>query len=155
MIAPINLTIGNIVKSGIKANPNNGNSLPLSKISVGNLIHNVSTKQFKPAQISRAAGTFSKLEEKTLKHAQLKLTSGERKLVPLNSFATIGVVSNEFSFLTQNGKAGKSRWLNKRPTVRGVAMNPIDHPHGGGEGKKSGKNVTPWGKPNKKKKIKK
>ena len=151
IIAPINLTIGNIVKSGIKADSNNGNSLPLSEISVGNLIFNVSTKKFKSAQISRAAGTFSKLEEKTLKHAKLKLTSGKQKLIPLNSYATIGIVSNEFSFLTQNGKAGKSRWLNKRPTVRGVAMNPIDHPNGGGEGKKSGKNVSPWGKHNKKK----
>ena len=155
MIAPINLTVGNIVKSGIKADSNNGNSLPLSEISIGNLIFNVSTKQFKSAQISRAAGTFSKLEEKTLKYARLKLTSGKHKLVPLNSYATIGIVSNEFSFLTQNGKAGKSRWLNKRPTVRGVAMNPIDHPHGGGEGKKSGKDVSPWGKANKKGKIKK
>lgn len=150
MIAPINLTVGNIVKSGIKAESNNGNSLPLSEISEGNLVHNVSTKQFKPAQISRAAGTFSIIEEKTLKKVRLKLTSGERKLIPLNSYATIGIVSNEFSFLTQRGKAGKSRWLNKRPTVRGVAMNPVDHPHGGGEGKKSGKNVSPWGKTNKK-----
>ena len=150
--APINLTIGNIVKSGIKAGFSNGNSLPLSEISVGNLVHNVSTKLFNPAQISRAAGTFSKLEEKTLKHAKLKLPSGKHILIPLSSYATIGVVSNEFSFLTQNGKAGKSRWLNQRPTVRGVAMNPIDHPHGGGEGKKSGKDVSPWGKANKRKK---
>lgn len=152
ILAPINLTIGDIIKSGIKADFKNGNSLPLSKISVGNLIHNISFKKFKSAQISRSAGTFSILEEKTLKNARLKLTSGKQKLVSLNSFATIGVVSNEFSFLTQNGKAGKSRWLNKRPTVRGVAMNPIDHPHGGGEGKKSGINVSPWGKPNKGKK---
>lgn len=155
MIAPINLKIGNIVKSGPKADSNNGNSLPLSEISVGNLIHNVSFNSFKSAQISRSAGTFSKLEEKTLKHAKLKLTSGKYKLIPLNSYATIGIVSNEFSFLTQNGKAGRSRWLNKRPTVRGVAMNPIDHPHGGGEGKKSGKDVSPWGKANNKGKIKK
>ena len=153
MIAPINLAIGNIIKSGIKADSNNGNSLPLSEISIGNLIYNISTKQFQSAQISRAAGTFSKLEEKTLKYARLKLTSGKHKLVPLNSYATIGIVSNEFSFLTQNGKAGKSRWLNKRPTVRGVAMNPIDHPHGGGEGKKSGTGCSPWGKPIKGKKT--
>ena len=155
IIAPINLKIGNIVKSGIKADSNNGNSLPLSKISIGNLVHNVSTSLNKSAQISRAAGTFSKIEEKSLKYAKLKLTSGKYKLISLKSYATIGIVSNEFSFLTQNGKAGKSRWLNKRPTVRGVAMNPIDHPHGGGEGKKSGKNVSPWGKPNNKGKINK
>lgn len=152
IIAPINLTVGSIIKSGVKADSNNGNSLPLSEISVGNLIHNVSTKQFQAAKISRAAGTFSKLEEKTLKYAKLKLTSGKYKFISLNSYATIGVVSNEFSFLTQNGKAGRSRWLNKRPTVRGVAMNPIDHPHGGGEGKKSGKDVSPWGKANKRRK---
>jgi len=154
IIAPINIKIGNIIKSGPKADSNNGNSLPFSEIAVGNLVHNVATSPLKPSQISRAAGTFSKLEEKTLKHAKLKLTSGEHKLIPLNSYATIGIVSNEFSFLTQKGKAGRSRWLNKRPTVRGVAMNPVDHPHGGGEGKKSGKDVSPWGKPNKKGKIK-
>ena len=146
ILAPINLTIGNIVKSGIKADPNNGNSLPLSKISIGNLIHNIPIKKFEPAKISRAAGTFAVLEEKTLKYAKLKLTSGKYKLIPLNNYVTIGVLSNEFSFITQNGKAGKSRWLNNRPTVRGVAMNPIDHPHGGGEGKKSGKKFSPWGK---------
>lgn len=153
IVAPINLTIGHIVQSGLKANPNNGNSLPLSKISEGNLIHNISTKPFKLAQISRSAGTFSILEEKTLKYAKLKLTSGKNKFIPLDSYATIGIVSNEFSFLIQNGKAGRSRWLNKRPTVRGVAMNPIDHPNGGGEGKKSGKDISPWGKANKKGKI--
>jgi large subunit ribosomal protein L2 len=154
MLAPKGLTIGNIVKSGLKAKPNTGNSLPLSEIPIGNFIHNISPKPSHPAKIARAAGTFAKLEEKTLKHARLELTSGEHKLVSLKSYATIGVVSNELSFLTQDGKAGKSRWLNKRPKVRGVAMNPIDHPHGGGEGKKSGKAVTPWGKPVRKGKSK-
>lgn len=149
ILAPINLKIGNIIQSGSKATINNGNSLPLSKISVGNVIHNISLKQYKSAKISRAAGTFSKLEEKTKKYANLILSSGKRKSISLNNYATIGIVSNEFSFLIQNGKAGRSRWLNKRPTVRGVAMNPIDHPNGGGEGKKSGKKLSPWGKTNK------
>lgn len=151
ILAPKNLTIGNIVKSGPKAKPYIGNSLPIEKIPIGNFIHNISIKPGKKAQFSRAAGAFSKLEEKTLKNARLELTSGKSKLVPLDCYATIGTVSNELAFLTQYGKAGRVRWLNKRPKVRGVAMNPIDHPHGGGEGKKSGKALTPWGKPTRKK----
>lgn len=150
ILAPIDLTVGSIVESGIKADPRNGNSLPLAKIPVGSIIYNISAKPLKHAQISRSAGTFSRFEEKTVKHARIKLPSGKHKLIPLTSYATIGIVSNEFSFLIQKGKAGRSRWLNKRPVVRGVAMNPIDHPHGGGEGKKSGKKISPWGKPNKK-----
>ena len=151
ILAPKNLGIGSIVHSGPKAKPHIGNSLPISKIPIGNFIHNVSTKPGKKAQISRSAGTFSKLEEKTLNHAKLELTSGKSKFVPLECYATIGTVSNELAFLTQYGKAGRIRWLNKRPKVRGVAMNPIDHPHGGGEGKKSGKALSPWGKPTRKK----
>jgi large subunit ribosomal protein L2 len=104
----------------------------------------------KPAQISRAAGTFSKLKDKTLNYAKIELSSGEQRFISPKCYATIGIVSNELFFLTQLGKAGQSRWLNRRPTVRGVAMNPVDHPHGGGEGKKAGKGKTPWGKPNKK-----
>jgi large subunit ribosomal protein L2 len=151
ILAPKDLNVGDIVKSGKNAESKNGHSLPIAKIPIGSLLHNISVKTKKKAQISRAAGTYSQLIEKTATSGRLKLSSGEQRNVSNNCFATIGVVSNEFSFLTTVGKAGRSRWLNKRPTVRGVAMNPIDHPHGGGEGKSSGgrSSVTPWGKPTK------
>jgi large subunit ribosomal protein L2 len=149
MLAPINLNIGNIVKSGINVETKIGHSLPILNIPVGCCIHNISPKTKKKAQISRAAGTFSYLVEKTAKYGRLILSSGEQRLLSINCFAVIGIVSNELNSLTKLGKAGRSRWLNRRPTVRGVAMNPIDHPHGGGEGKKSGSSLTPWGKPNK------
>jgi len=151
ILATKNLKIGDIVKNGINAEIKNGNSLPLSKIPVGSLISNVSTEAKAKAKISRSAGTFSQLLEKTTTHARIKISSGEHRQVSVNCFATIGVISNEDFFLTTIGKAGRSRWLNKRPKVRGVAMNPVDHPHGGGEGKTSGgkTSVTPWGKPTK------
>ena len=149
IIAPKDLEIGDIVKSGPNAEMRVGHSLPLAKIPVGSYIHNISPKSKKPAQISRAAGTFSKLIEKTLHYAKIELSSGEQRFVSVKSYATLGIVSNGSAFLTKLGKAGQSRWLNKRPTTRGVAMNPIDHPHGGGEGKKSGIGRTPWGKPTK------
>nr|QDA21765.1 ribosomal protein L2 [Proschkinia sp. SZCZR1824] len=150
ILAPKNLKIGDIVKSGLKAEPKIGHCLPIINIPVGSYIHNVSISINKPAQISRSAGTFSKLVENTLKQAKIELSSGEKRFLSPYCYATIGTVSNEFSFSEILGKAGRSRWLNIRPTVRGVAMNPVDHPHGGGEGKKSGKNKTPWGKNNKK-----
>lgn len=151
MLAPKNLKIGDIVKAGSQADPKNGHSLPISKIPIGTLIHNVSVKTNYEGQISRAAGTFSQLLEKTSNSGRIKLSSGEERMLSIDCFATIGIVSNELSFLTTLGKAGRSRWLNRRPKVRGVAMNPIDHPHGGGEGKTSGgrSSVTPWGKPTK------
>jgi large subunit ribosomal protein L2 len=151
ILAPKNLKIGDIIKSGLNADPKNGHSLPIAKIPIGSFVHNVSVKTTKHAQISRAAGTFCQLIEKTSTYGRLKLCSGEQRNVSIYCFATIGIVSNEFSFLTTIGKAGRSRWLNKRPHVRGVAMNPVDHPHGGGEGKTSGgrSSVTPWGKPTK------
>jgi large subunit ribosomal protein L2 len=155
ILATKNLTLGNIVKSGSKAKPNNGNSLPIYKIPTGYCIHNISQKPLQKAKIARSAGTFAVLKEKTSKYAKIKLPSGKIKIISNQGFATIGIVSNESFCLSRDGKAGRSRWLNKRPTVRGVAMNPIDHPHGGGEGKKSGKALTPWGKPTKKGKIKK
>lgn len=148
MIAPKNLKIGDIVKSGLNAEPKLGHSLPISKIPVGSFIHNISPKTQKPGQISRSAGTFSYLIEKTSKHGRIKVSSGEQRNLSINCYATLGIVSNELHFLTTVGKAGRSRWLNRRPKVRGVAMNPIDHPHGGGEGKKSGSSLSPWGKPN-------
>ena len=147
ILAPKFLKIGDIVKSGINAEAKLGHSLPISKIPIGSFIHNISSQFSSIAQISRAAGTFSHLKEKTLENARVLLSSGENRFISPKCYATIGVVSNELAFLTQSGKAGQSRWLNKRPTIRGVAMNPVDHPHGGGEGKKSGKGITPWGKP--------
>ena len=151
ILAPLNIKIGDIVRSGSNINSFNGNSLPISKIPVGSMVHNVSTKFGKKAEISRSAGTFSKIIGKTPSTSIIELSSGEQRYLSSKCFATIGIVSNDSWFLTTVGKAGRSRWLNKRPKVRGVAMNPIDHPHGGGEGKTSGgrTSVTPWGKPTK------
>lgn len=149
ILAPKNLKTGDIVKSGSNIETKIGNSLPISEIPVGSFIHNLSIKQKKLGQISRAAGTFSQIKEKFFNYAKIELKSGKHILVPSKCYATIGIVSNESFNLTQKGKAGRSRWLNIRPTVRGVAMNPIDHPHGGGEGKKSGRGKTLWGKPTK------
>ena len=151
IISPKNLKVGDIINSGENTEPKNGNSLPISKIPVGCLIHNVSTSKTSKSILSRSAGTFSQLIEKTTNYGKVKLSSGEYRTLPVDCFATIGIVSNELILLTTLGKAGRSRWLNKRPIVRGVAMNPIDHPHGGGEGKTSGgrTSVTPWGKPTK------
>lgn len=151
ILAPKNLKVGDIIKSGKEAEAKNGHSLPIAKIPIGSLLHNVSTMTSKEAQLSRAAGTYTELMEKSAKSARIKLSSGEQRTVSTNCYATIGIVSNELLFLTTTGKAGRSRWLNRRPIVRGVAMNPVDHPHGGGEGKTSGgrSSVTPWGKPTK------
>lgn len=148
ILAPKNLNVGDIVESGNNIEPKLGNSLPIEKIPVGSYIHNIMPKLSKCAQISRSAGAFSKIKEKTLQQAIIELSSGEQRYISPKCYATIGIVSNENAFLKKSYKAGQSRWLNKRPTVRGVAMNPIDHPHGGGEGKKSGINKTPWGKNN-------
>lgn len=146
MLAPKNIKLGDIVKSGTNIEAKLGYSLPVGEIPVGSLIHSISTIPGRHSKISRAAGTFSKLKEVTLMHAKIELNSGEQLLISQKCYASIGVVSNELHSLTQLGKAGRARWLNRRPTVRGVAMNPVDHPHGGGEGKKSGKGKTPWGK---------
>lgn len=155
IIAPQGLRVRDIVKSGLETEPSLGSSLPIANIPIGTPIYNVSPKLFSPAQISRSAGTFSTIKEKTETHAVIELSSGEQRYISSKCFASIGEVSKELHFLTRLGKAGQSRWLNKRPTVRGVAMNPVDHPHGGGEGKKSGQSRTPWGKPNQKGKTSK
>lgn len=149
IISPKNLEIGDVIESGLNADIKIGHSLPLLKIPVGSLIHNIAMRVNGKATISRSAGTFSQLIEKTSQYCCIKLSSGTKKHVSIDCYATIGIVSNEHSFLKQIGKAGRSRWLNKRPIVRGVAMNPVDHPHGGGEGKSSGGKtaLTPWGKP--------
>jgi large subunit ribosomal protein L2 len=149
IIAPKYLKVGDIVKSGLDIETSLGSSLPLLQIAIGTPIYSISIKLNKKSQISRSAGTFSVIKEKTEHNALLELNSGTMRWIPITCFASVGEVSQEFFFLTKNGKAGKSRWLNKRPVVRGVAMNPIDHPHGGGEGKTSGLGKTPWGKSNK------
>jgi len=145
-IATKNLKTGDVIKTNSLSNPKLGHSLPLSKIPIGSYIHNLKLKNANYAQVSRSAGTFSILKEKKRGNATIKLSSGKYKLIPTKNNATIGAVSNEFSFLLQQlKKAGQSIWLNKKPKVRGVAMNPVDHPNGGGEGKKSSKKVSPWG----------
>jgi large subunit ribosomal protein L2 len=149
--APRNLKIGHLINSGPDIEIKMGNALPLYAIPAGTLIHNISVKSNGIAQYARSAGSFGQLIKKTNKYARIQLKSKEHRLVPINCYATIGTVSNEDHKTISLGKAGRSRWLNKRSSVRGVAMNPIDHPHGGGEGKTSGgrPSVTPWGKPTK------
>jgi large subunit ribosomal protein L2 len=146
VIAANNLLIGNIVKSGFYAENKNGHTMILRKIPIGCCIYNITFKFSNLGKISRSAGTYSVVLEKTHKYATILLSSGKKKKLPLNCSATIGIVSKDYVFLIELGKAGKSRWLNKKPNVRGVAKNPVDHPNGGGEGKKSGKRKTPWGK---------
>ena len=148
IVAPQGLRVGDVVKSGLKTEPSLGSSLPIANIPIGTPIYNVSAKLSSPAKIARSAGTFAIIKEKTEKYAVIELSSGEQRYISSKCFASVGEVSKELHFLTRLGKAGQSRWLNNRPTVRGVAMNPVDHPHGGGEGKKSGSSRTPWGKPN-------
>ena len=157
VIASKNVNVGDVIKSGKLAEVKNGHSLPLSEIPLGSIVHCVSLKKDQRSIISRSAGTFCELLKKDNVSALIKLCSKKQKLVPVDCVATLGSVSNELRFLTTIGKAGRSRWLNKRPHVRGVAMNPVDHPHGGGEGKTSGgrTSVTPWGKPGKNKKTSK
>lgn len=146
ILAPKNLKVGDVIKSGNFSNPKLGHYIPLMCVPVGSFIHNLKLKKFGFAQIARAAGTFCTIKERKPNIIRIQLSSGKFKLLHSSAFAAIGIVSNGFIFLSKLNKAGQSRWLNKRPSVRGVAMNPVDHPHGGGEGKKSGKKKTPWGK---------
>lgn len=148
ILAPHKLKVGNIIKTGKFASLKLGHHLPLKEIPSGSFIHNINISPKTKGILTRAAGTFSQLIEKNLKSAVIKLSSGKVVMVPLDCLATLGKLSNPDHFLKQKKKAGRSRWLNIRPTVRGVAMNPIDHPHGGGEGKTSKRKapLTPWGK---------
>lgn len=147
MLAANKLRVGDIIKSGLKAETKIGHTMSIEKIPVGTCIYNLSYTQNNLAKISRAAGTYSIILQKTNKYAIILLNSKRKIKLSLKSFGTIGTVSNDFNNLTQFGKAGKSRWLNTKPIVRGVAKNPVDHPHGGGEGKTSGFRKTPWSKP--------
>ena len=155
ILAPQRLAVGDTVVSGAKADIKPGNALPLANIPVGTIIHNVELKPGKGGQIARSAGTYVQLVGRDQSYSILRLNSGEQRMTRSECMATIGAVSNPDNKNIKLAKAGRSRWLGRRPSVRGVAMNPIDHPHGGGEGKTSGGRhpVTPWGKPTKGKKT--
>ena len=155
ILAPQRLREGDIIVSSESADIKPGNSMPMSNIPVGTIVHNVELKLGKGGQIARSAGTYAQIIGKDQGYAQLRLTSGEIRMVRSECMATIGAVSNPDQQNIKLGKAGRKRWIGKRPAVRGVAMNPIDHPHGGGEGRTSGGRhpVTPWGKPTKGKKT--
>ena len=138
IVAPDKVTVGMTLLSGADASPDTGNCLPLSKIPLGTTVHAIEMKPGKGAQMARSAGTYAQLTAREGKYANLKLPSGEVRLVPVECRATIGTTSNPDHFNIEIGKAGRSRWLGRRPQTRGVAMNPVDHPMGGGEGKSSG-----------------
>ncbi|MFZ5449142.1 MAG: 50S ribosomal protein L2 [Thermodesulfobacteriota bacterium] len=151
ILAPQDLRVGDMVVSSAEADIKPGNSLPLQNIPTGTLVHNVELKPGKGGQMARAAGSYAQLMAKEGKMAHLKLPSGEVRMVPVDCRATIGQLSNVEQENVSLGKAGRTRWSGKRPHVRGVAMNPVDHPMGGGEGKSSGGRhpCTPWGVPTK------
>ena len=151
ILAPQRLRVGDDVESGEAADIKPGNALPMKNIPVGTIIHNVEMKPGKGGQIARSAGTYAQLVGKDAGYALLRLSSGEQRMVRAECMATVGAVSNPDRKNIKLGKAGRKRWMGKRPVVRGVAMNPVDHPHGGGEGRSSGGRhpVTPWGKPTK------
>jgi large subunit ribosomal protein L2 len=156
-VAYILAAVGDQVVAGERVDIKPGNALPMQNIPVGTIIHNVEMKVGKGGQIARSAGTYAQLIGKDQGYAQLRLNSGELRMVRGECMATIGAVSNPDNQNIKLGKAGRKRWLGKRPAVRGVAMNPVDHPHGGGEGRTSGGRhpVTPWGKPTKGKRTRK
>ncbi len=151
ILAPNGLNLGSTIVAGENADILVGNALPLKNVPLGTMIHNIELKKGKGGQLARAAGVAAQLLAKEGSYAQLKMPSGETRMVHMDCYATIGQVGNLDHENISIGKAGRTRWLGRRPTVRGVAMNPIDHPHGGGEGKTSGGRnpVSPWGLPTK------
>ncbi|TDI55689.1 MAG: 50S ribosomal protein L2 [Alphaproteobacteria bacterium] len=151
ILAPQRLQPGDKVIAGERVDIKPGNAMPMKNMPIGTIIHNVEMKPGKGGQIARAAGTYCQLIGRDSGYAQLRLGSGEMRMVRAECMATVGAVSNPDKKNINLGKAGRTRWLGKRPTVRGVAMNPVDHPHGGGEGRTSGGRhpVSPWGKPTK------
>ncbi len=151
ILAPQRLRAGDTVVAAQRADIKPGNAMPLAAIPVGTIVHNVELKPQAGGKIARAAGQYAQLVGKDAGYAQVKLMSGELRLVRGECLATIGAVSNADNSNQQIGKAGRQRWLGRRPHNRGVVMNPVDHPHGGGEGRTSGGRhpVTPWGKPTK------
>ncbi len=155
ILAPQRLGVGDEVISGQQVDVKPGNAMPMSNMPVGTMVHNVELKRGKGAAMVRAAGTFAQIVGRDQGYVILRLNSGEQRLVHGQCFATVGAVSNPDHMNTSIGKAGRNRWLGRMPHNRGVTMNPVDHPHGGGEGKTSGGRhpVTPWGKPTKGKKT--
>jgi large subunit ribosomal protein L2 len=151
ILAPQRLSVGDTVISAQRADVKPGNAMPLYSMPIGTIIHNVEMKPGRGGQIARSAGTYAQYVGRDSGYALLRLNSGEQRLVHQNCIATVGAVSNPDHGNISIGKAGRNRWLGKMPSVRGVAMNPVDHPHGGGEGRSSGGRhpVTPWGKPTK------
>ena len=151
IIWPHGLKVGDTVVAGPGADIKPGNAMPLEKVPLGSMVHNIELTSGKGGQMARSAGSYAQLMAKEGKHATLKLPSGETRMVRKECYATIGQVGNLDHENVVWGKAGKTRWMGRRPKVRGVAMNPVDHPLGGGEGKSSGGRhpVTPWGKPTK------
>ena len=150
ILHPKNVNVGDNILSGSGSSLTIGNSLPLEEIPLGSSVHNIELIPNRGGQIVRAAGTSAKILAKEGNYVTLRLPSKEIRLVRKECFATIGEVSNNDAFLVQSGKAGRTRWLGKRPTVRGSVMNPCDHPHGGGEGRAPigrTRPLTPWGKP--------
>ena len=151
ILAPQRLKAGDQVVASEKADVKPGNAMPLRGMPIGTIIHNVELKPLKGGQIARSAGAYAQLVGRDAGYAQIRLNSGELRMVPDSCMATVGAVSNQDHMNEVLGKAGRARHKGRRPHVRGVAMNPIDHPHGGGEGRTSGGRnpVTPWGKPTK------
>lgn len=150
ILAPLGLNVGDTVMSGEKADIRTGNALPLTKIPLGSIIHNIELKPGKGGQLVRSAGNMAQLMAREGKYAQIRLPSGEVRMVSVYCKATIGQIGNVENENISIGKAGRKRWMGRRPHVRGVVMNPSDHPHGGGEGKSPigmPSPVTPWGKP--------
>jgi len=155
IIAPQRLAVGDSVVSGDAVDIKPGNAMPIGNIPVGTLVHNVEMKIGKGGALARSAGNYAQIVGRDQGYVIIRLNSGEQRLVHGGCYATVGAVSNPDHMNTNLGKAGRQRWLGRRPHNRGVTMNPIDHPHGGGEGRTSGGRhpVTPWGKPTKGKKT--
>ncbi len=155
ILAPQRLAPGETVVADERADVKPGNAMLLANMPIGTIVHNVEMKEGKGGQLARAAGTYVQLVGRDAGYAILKLNSGETRMVPAQCMATVGAVSNPDNSNINFGKAGRMRWKGRKPVVRGVAMNPVDHPHGGGEGRTSGGRhpVTPWGKSTKGKKT--
>ena len=151
IIAPQRLAVGDSIVSSVRTDVKPGNAMRFSGMPIGTIVHNIELKPGKGGQLARAAGSYAQFVGRDGGYAQLKLSSGELRMVRQECMATVGAVSNPDNSNQNLGKAGRSRHLGRRPSVRGVVMNPVDHPHGGGEGKSSGGRhpVTPWGKPTK------
>jgi large subunit ribosomal protein L2 len=155
IIAPQRLAVGETVIAGVQVDVKPGNAMPLASIPVGTIVHNIETKIGKGGALARSAGAYAQIVGRDQGYVALRLSSGEQRLVHGQCFATVGAVSNPDHMNASLGKAGRNRWLGRRPHNRGVTMNPVDHPHGGGEGRTSGGRhpVSPWGKPTKGKKT--